>query len=150
MKAKELIGLTVVEALEKIKRAEAKSETYQFYICTLEHKQKSFFKYYKNVHYRNENGKRCYRVVDYDLLTFIKDEKLQANSFILECEIKQETHDNWSFNGYVNTATHNVYYLFIDGIAKGNKGREIIQNKKEQIIEYKEGELTKKQRRFTL
>ena len=144
-----LIGLTIVESLEKIKRYE-KGAFYQVYICTLEHKERNYFKLDKRVHYHNEKGERCYRVVNYDLLTYAKDKDLQKDSFVLECKTLKEYHDNWGFNGYVNTESHNVYYLYIDGIKKGNKAREVIQNRKEQLIPYKANELTKAQKRFTL
>lgn len=149
MKADKLIGLTIAEAVEQITKAE-KGAFFQYYICTKEHKQRNLFKECKKWHYHNEKGERVYKVYDYDKITFANDEKLQQNSFILECEIKQETHDLWSFNGYERTATHSVYFLYIDGIAKGNKGNTITMNKTEQLIPYKKGELTKAQRRFTL
>lgn len=150
MKANNLIGLTVEEAIQKIKKAEEHAETYQVYLCTLEHKEINYFKLDKKVHYHNENGKRCYRIITYDLLTYAKDKEMQKDSFILDVHILKEYHDNWSFSGFVNTASHNVYYLYIDGIKKENKAHEVIQNKKERLIEYKDGELTKAQRRFTL
>lgn len=147
---KSLIGLTIAEALKQIEKAESKSELYQVYVCTKEHKTRNMFKEYKKIHLRNENGKRVYKIYDYDLITFVKNKELQKDSFILDYSIKPEYHDNWSLNGYVNTASHNVYWLYIDGIAKGNRGREITINKTEQLIEYKDNELTKAQRRFTL
>lgn len=150
MKAENLIGLTIKEAIQKIERAEANADTYQFYIVSLEHKTRNMKELYKRVHLHNEKGKRVYKIIEYDLRTYAKETEPQQDSFILDAKILKEYHDNWSFSGYVNTASHNVYYLHVDGIKKGNKAREVIENKKERLIEYKENELTKKQRRITL
>lgn len=150
MKTNQLIGLTIGEALPKIKQAERNADLYQVYICTLEHKERNYFELDKKVHYHNEKGERVYRIVNYDLLTYAKDKELQKDSFILDCHILQEYHDNWSLNGFVNTTKHNIYYLYVDGIKKGNKAREVVQNRKEELKPYKKGDLTKAQRRFTL
>ena len=145
----ELIGLTVEEGIKAIQKKESK-RFYQVYVCTLEHKERNYFKLDKRVHLHNENGERVYRVIAYDLLTYAKNEDLQKDSFILDFKTEQTTHDLWSFNGYESTASHNVYYLYIDGIKKGNKATEQVLNKSERLIPYKKGELTKAQRRFTL
>lgn len=149
MKEKDFIGLTIEESIKAIRKAEG-NKTYMFYVCVRKHLTHNGFKIYKKYHLHNENGKRVYKVVEQDRITFAKDRALQNDSFVLECEIRKGEHSNWSLNGFVSNGYHNEYWLFIDGLAKGNKGNSIYENRTERLIEYKEGELSKKDRRFTL
>lgn len=145
----QLIGLTVAEAIAKIQKYEG-NKTYMIYVCIKSHQKRDFKKFYKRNHFYDENGKRAYRIVEQDVITFAKHKTEEYNNFIIDAEIRKGEHINMSFSGATSNGTHNEYYLFLTHLQKGNKGNKIYENKHEQIIQFKDGELTKAQRRFTL
>lgn len=149
MKPNDLIGLTIAESLPLIKAAE-KGRFFQYYAIEKKTKEFNYFNADKNIHYHDKNGKRAYRVVLVDSLIFAKDINKENDSFIIDVEIIKGVADNWSFNGYESSTNYNIYYLFVDHLQKDNKGYKEQTKKEQKLIAYKDGELTKKQRRFTL
>lgn len=144
---KELIGLTIKESIELLNKRES---FYQVYVCLMQHKTRDLKKLYKRVHIYNEKHERVYKIIDYDKIIFANSLELEQDNFVIDVMIEKSQHDNWSFSDYESTATHNAYYLIVGHLTKGNKGNAITINNKEQIITYKNGELTKRQRRITL
>ena len=144
-----LIGLTISEGENALKNYE-KSEFYQFYICILQIKNVSTFKANKRYHEHNAKGKRIYHTQENTYFIFAEDKELEKESFIIDVITEKGQHDNWSFNGLESTNYHNVYYLIIDHLQKGNKGNKYLYKTIRNDVEYKDGELSKRDRRFTL
>lgn len=149
MKTNDLIGLTISEAIALIKQKE-RNEFFQYYVLAKESKHYNFFENDKRVHYHDQDGKRAYRVIDTESVIYADNKQLEQDAFIINIEIEKGTHDLWGFNGYNATKEHNIYNLYVDHLKRGNKGHKEIISKKEQLIAYKDGDLTKSQRRFTL
>lgn len=143
-----LIGLTMKEGLDLIKRHE--NGDFQAYICIKQIKQVSTFKANKRYHEHNKEGKRIYHTATNTYMIFPKDKSLEMDSFIIDVAMETSQADNWSFSGYVNTITLNVYYLISDHLQKGNRGNKYLFESVKKDVEYKEGELSKRDKRFTL
>lgn len=145
----DLIGLTIKEAIAKIERIE-KRAYFQVYVLTEKTIIKDLKKLYKRFHKYNENHKRVYDIHTILKTNYAIDKSIESNDFIIDARIEKESADLWSFNGYENTEQYNCYYLIVNELAKGNKGKSHYKTIKTETIEYKEGELTPKQRRIVL
>lgn len=144
-----LIGLTIGEALQKI-RAYEKGRIFTYYVVVESYYTKDYKQFFKRNHLYNKEGKRIYKIIDFKRLYFAEHKELEKDTFIIDVRIEKGEHINMSFSGATSNGTHNEYYLIVDHLQKGNKGKPQIKKLKEQEIEYKEGELTKAQRRITL
>ena len=149
MRKESLIGLTIGEAVEKI-RAYEKGKLFTYVVVVEQYYQKNYKEFYKRNHLHNKNGKRIYKIIDFKRTYFADHKEREKDSFIIDMRIEKGQHSNWSFEGFVSEGTHNEYWLIVDHLQKGNKSKPHYEKLKEQEIEYKDGELTKAQRRFTL
>ena len=146
-----LIGLTTNEAKKEIEKAE-KGRFYQCYIVIVQHINKTTFKMNKRVHEHNSKGERIYHDYKITNRVYAKNQDLEKDSFIIDSYIKKGKHSYLGLTGFVNCGegTHNIYYLVIDHLQKGNRGTiERLESIKTDIP-YKANELTAKQRRFCL
>lgn len=138
---------TIAEAKELIKRKEGRNY-YQVYVVTKKHYVKDYKKIFKKYHFYDENGKRAYKIIEYDLYTYAESEALEDNNIIIDIEIEKGEASHFGFNGFVGVSYHNVYNLIVKKLVKGNCGTHHKENFSKKIITFKDGELTAKQRRI--
>lgn len=143
----DLIGLTINEAITILKKKES---FFQYCVVVEEHKEHNFKKSDSKVFYHDKNGKRAYRIIKVDSIIYAENKTLENDSFIINVKIEKGQADNWSFNGYVNTTYHNVYYFFVDHLKSGNKGHKETIKKEELLSPFTDEELKKVNHRFTL
>lgn len=146
---KDLKGLTIAEGLKEIERTENK-RFYQAYVITERTLTKDLKKVYKKVHLYNENKKRVYKIHTILKRVYAIDKSIENNNFIIDFKIEKGQHSLMSFEGIGESYNHNIYLLIVNDLAKGNKSKPQYQTIKTDLIEYKEGELTLKQRRICL
>lgn len=149
---KQLVGKTTEEAIKKIRDFE-KSNIFAYEIISLKIITKNYFKCFKNHHLYNKDHKRIYYIRTNTYVKFAKNQSLEKNKKVIDLIMEKSQHSFISLNG--NTSpnyTHNVYYLVINDIEPKNhkEGYKKLWKSTKQEFEYKENELTKKQRRFTL
>lgn len=145
-----LIGLTIKEAIKEIQRHE-NGATFNISVATEKTYIKDLKKVYKKIHEYNENGKRIYKVHTIRKTTYANHNEQENESFIIDVRFEQGEHCYmyWS-GGASQTYKHNEYILIVDHLTKGNGLKPQYKTIKTDLIEYKDGELTQKQRRFTL
>lgn len=146
----QFIGLTVKESIAKIQKIESNSE--MFYIYVIERKEifKDFKQCFKKHHLYDENHKRIYYTTNSLYYYYAENREIENDNFVIDSFIEKGRHSNFGFSGWVSDGTHNDYYLVVNKLAKGNKGKGHLIKCDKTIHYYKEGELTQKQRRFTL
>ena len=114
--------------------------TYQIYVLAEQTKDtKKYYNYNPII-----EGKRCYTV--YHQIVYALDIKKELKKQVIKFEIKQEEHVNVSFDMHSSIGVHNVYYLYVERLNRGNKG--VVKTISQDTIPYKPEEL--KGRRFCL
>ena len=147
---KNFIGYTIKEAIAEIKRQESKADIYMIYVIERKEIFKDFKKCFKNHHLHDENGNRIYYTTKSLYYYYAQKNELENDNFIIDSFIEKGQHSNFGFHGFVSDGTHNEYYLVVNNLSKGNKGKGQLIKVDKKIHQYKKGELTEKQRRFTL
>lgn len=150
MKKDSFIGDTVKKAVAKIQKKESKSDMFMIYVIERKEIFKSFKKCFRKHHLHDENGKRIYYTTNSLYYYYAQNNALENDNFIIDSFIEKGQHSNFSFSGWVNDGTHNEYYLVVNKLAKGNKGKAQLIKCDKKIYQYKEGELSKRDKRFTL
>lgn len=149
---KQILGKTTEQAIKKIKDFE-KSNIFAYEIISLKTITKNYFKCFKKHHLYNKDHKRIYYIQTNTYVKFANNESLEKNKPIIDLIVEQAEHSYMSLSGKTSpNYTHNVYYLIVDSLEPNNYkiGYKKLWKTEKQEIEYKDNELTKKQRRFTL
>lgn len=145
----QLKGLTIEQALEKIKTAE-KGRFYQIYIIERKTIFKDFKKCFKNHHLYDEEHKRIYYTTETLYYYYAQNKDQERQNIVIDSFIEEGHHSTFNFSRQTSEGTHNDYFLVVKQLQKGNKGKAHRIKTDKKTYRYKESELTPKQRRFTL
>lgn len=146
----DLKGLTIKQALKLIKKEES-NNTFQIAICERYIIKRDLKNQYKHIHQFNEKHKRVYYIRTIERRYYAINEDLESNNIVIDSLIEQAKCSDFYISGKQRkTYLINAYVLIVEHLQKGNKGTKRDNLIESQEIEYKDNELTKAQRRFTL